>query len=100
MPISSTSLNPSSGASAPASQTQSPSAKPPKHDDASSSSTIVTLSEQGKKLSQSQQNAASQQASQQAQQSAQTQQNAHASKPSGVPAIEGDNKNSRVSTYA
>jgi hypothetical protein len=97
MPISSTSLNPSSGASAPASQTQSPSAKPPKHDD--SSSTIVTLSEQGKKLSQSQQNAASQ--ANQAQQNAQThQQNAHASKPSGVPAIEGDNKNSRVSTYA
>ncbi len=97
MPISSTSLNPSSGTGAPASQTQSPSAKPPKHDDSSSSSTIVTLSEQGKKLSQSQQNAASQ-ANQQAQQSAQTQQNAHAKQPSGVPAIEG--KSSRVSTYA
>ena len=95
MNISSTSLNPSS--SIDSIQQQSPSAKPPKSD-SQSSSTVVTLSEQGKKLSQSQQNSASQQASQQAQQNSQTQQNTHAKQPSGVPAIEG--KTNRISTYA
>ncbi len=98
MPISSTSLN--SSASTPAGsltgQTQSPSAKPPRQD--SQSSTVVTLSEQGKKLAQAQsQTTASSQASQA---QSQATQNAQATHPPGIPAIEGDNRNGRISTYA
>lgn len=99
MPISSASLNPSASnpANSLSGQVQSPSAKPPKTDQ--HSSTIVTLSEQGKKLSQSQHSSSSQ--------ANQAQQNSHASQPPkeashrpGIPAIEGDTKNGRVSTYA
>ncbi len=99
MNISSTSFNPSS--SVDSAQQQSPSAKPPKSD--SNSSTVVTLSEQGKKLSQSQNQASAAQQANQAQQNTQAQQNAHAqsahaNQPPGIPAIEG--KSGRVSTYA
>ncbi len=99
MPISSANLNPASSnpANSLSGQVQSPSAKPPKQD--SQSSTIVTLSEQGRKLSQSQHSNSSQ--------ANQAQQSSHASKTPkdtgnrpGIPAIEGDTRNGRVSTYA
>ncbi len=99
MPISSANLNPASSnpANSLSGQVQSPSAKPPKPD--SQSSTIVTLSEQGRKLSQSQHSGSSQ--------ANQAQQSSHASQTPkdtshrpGIPAIEGETRNGRVSTYA
>ncbi len=99
MTISSASLNPSAAnpANSLSGQVQSPSAKPPKTDQ--QSSTIVTLSEQGKKLSQSQHADSSQ--TNQAQQNTQTSQPPkETSHRPGIPAIEGDTKSGHLSTYA